>query len=327
MSQSRFQDYFTNAGYIGSLNAMREHDASAINMGVVYVEDNSDVAFWKMFINEHFPNQYKLQTASSGVTGKRALEKLYSGANIHALIAVDSDYDYIKARYQSDHPFNKNPFILHTFGFSRENALIEKSSLQSFINKCEYTVSHNINLIEFMNKFTKLAWFGLARFALTLVNNKYQSYIESDFHDCFNITNQDFITNGLTTDCSTLDIIKDRLTNFFSTQSFLSSDLQKIQADLSTLGINQDNAYRFICGHTLYALVSKIHEQLVKNLYDAEISLIRKQFNGTLIKERIKQIDTSFSPKFSLETFYTTYPMNDNDEIHQKILNRIRSLK
>lgn len=327
MSSSKFQSYFTNPEYIGGLNAIREHDATASSMGIVYVEDSSDIAFWKTFISQYFVDQYKFQTASQGVAGKPALEALYQGANIKALIAVDSDYDYIKAKYESEHVFNSNPFILHTFGFSRESALIEKNSVQEFIDKCQFTISHQVDIKKFFEQLTKLAWSGLVRFITALMNDDYQSYEQADFHSCFNITDQTFITENLALDCEPLSIINDRLTQLFCHQDFLDSDLSTTEQMLANLGINENNAYRFICGHTIDNLITKIHEQLLSVLYDNEVSSISEQFTGRQIKERIKQINNDFKPRFRLETFYTMYPINNSDEIHKQILDRVASLK
>lgn len=327
MALSKFQSYFTNPDYISGLNAIREHDADASSMGVVYVEDSSDISFWKTFISQYFVDQYKFQTASKGNTGKRALEALYQGANIKALIAVDSDYDYIKANYESEHVFNTNPFILHTFGFSRESVLIEKTSLQGFINRCQFTIDHQVDIKQFIEQLTKLAWSGLVKFVTAWMNDNYQSYEQADFHSCFNITDQPFITENLALDFQLLSIIDDRLAQVFCQQDFLGSDLSATEQTLEDIGIKENNAYRFICGHTINNLIAKIHEQLLSILYDNEVSSIKEQFTAQQIQERIKQINNDFKPRFSLETFYTMYPVNDNDEIHQKILDRIAKLK
>ncbi len=272
---SNFQDFFTNADYIGGYNAIREHDISARDMGVVYVEDGSDVMFWREFIEKHFPNRYRFQTASNGVTGKRALEKLYDTANKKALIAVDSDYDCIKAKFDTNHPFNRNHnhCILHTVGFSRESALIEKDSLQGFLQRCQYTVPHNINLTDFIDEFSQWAWFGLSRFITANYNDRYQflagidlHHEESAFHKCFNITDKQLICEDLTLDHSLLATVKDNLDNLFQKNNFTDSDLQTTEKILIELGINENNAYRFICGHTLEELIKAIHNQLLKKL-------------------------------------------------------------
>ncbi len=324
---SNFQNYLTNADYISGYNAIREHDISARDMGLVYVEDDSDVMFWRAFIEEYFPKRYHFQTASNGVTGKRALEKLYDNANIQALIAVDSDYDYIKAKIDNSHPFNTNSYILHTFAFSRESALIEKDNLHNFLQKCRYTVSHNIDLISFVYQFSKLAWFGLIRFMTANYNDNYQSYIESDFHQCFNIMDKQFISENLTLDNSILATVEENLKNLFQENNFTNNDLNSTEKVLINLEINEDNAYRFICGHTLENLVKKIHEQLIKELLKRERSNINDNYDGQERKNKQKQLRNIFEPKFSLETFFTCYLISKDDEIHQKILNQVASLK
>ncbi len=331
---SNFQDFFTNPDYISGYNAMLEHDISAHDIGMVYVEDSSDVMFWREFIEKYFSNRYRFRTASNGVTGKRALEKLYNTANIQALIAVDSDYDCIKAKSETDHPFNHNPYILHTFGFSRESALIEKDSLQNFLQRCQYTVPHRIDLANFINQFSQLAWVGLIRFITANYNDSYQLYggvdldhTESDFHQCFNITDKQFISENLALDHSPLATVKDNLDSLFQENNFFEDDLSLTRRILTELGINENNAYRFICGHTLDKLVKKIHKQLINALLKRERSAINENYDGKERKNRQKQLGNTFEPKFSLETFFTMYPINETDEIHQKILERVKAIK
>ncbi|PID37847.1 MAG: hypothetical protein CR966_00185 [Pseudomonadales bacterium] len=312
---SNFQDFFTNPDYIGGYNAIREHDISARDMGMVYVEDGSDVAFWRIFIDKCHPNQYSIGVFSKEddgdgrdgriITGKRKLEEFYPRLNTKVLVAVDSDYDCIKAKFNSSdsfnnsHPFNHNPYILHTFGFSRESALIEKDSLHGFLQRCQYTVPHHIDLANFINQFSQLAWFGLIRFITANYNDSYQLYEESDFHQCFNITDKQFIRENLALDNSPLAIVKGNLNNLFQENHFFEDDLNVTQQILTELGINENNAYRFICGHTLDKLVKKIHKDLLDILYDKEIVVIRGQFQGNEIRERIEQLKNNFNSHIS----------------------------
>lgn len=324
-----FTQFLTDRNFIGAYNASKEGNKEAAKKGIVYVEDDSDQYFWETFVNSVFPDQYKVQATiinRPGERGKRALEKLYQGANKKVLIAVDSDYDFICPNYKFGYHFYSNQFILHTFGFSRESAILEIKILDKYFKNCKFTIQNNVDLISFISKFSNIAYNGLIQFTNEIINNNRLKLTESDFSNCFNILNKDIVKDDLSLDESLLSIIENNIISLFSSINLSVEEFNIAEERLKSLGINPNNAYRFICGHTVYDLIVMIHDQLKDLLFDLEFKKIKKDFEKEAIGDRHKQLKSYFKTHFSIETICRSYPISQADEIHLKIIDRISRL-
>ncbi|MCU4437485.1 DUF4435 domain-containing protein [Acinetobacter bereziniae] len=321
-----FSQFLTDGNFIGAYNASKEGNKEAAEKGVVYIEDDTDQFFWETFVNTVFPNQYNVQASiigRPGKRGKRALEKLYQGANKKVLIAVDSDYDFICPNYKFGTHFYSNQFILHTFGFSRESALLEIKNLDCFFRNCKFTIQNNIDLISFISKFSNIAYIGLVQFTNEIFNKNKSNITESDFSNCFNILDKKIVTDDLLLDENLLQIIENNIISLFSSIKLTVAEFENAEQRLKILGINPNNAYRYICGHTVYDLIIKIYDQLKDLLFDLEFQKIKDDFGKDDIGPRYKQLKSYFETHFAIETFCRSYPICQTDEIHVKIIDRI----
>lgn len=328
---SDFQSYLTNGNFISAYLANKEGNKNSAQKGLVYIEDDSDQVFWEKFVNSHFPNQYNVQASIKdrpSQRGKRALEKLYEGANEKVLIAVDSDYDLIcpTANPEYSQFLTNNRFIIHTYGFSRESALLDKHYINLFFKSIKHTIQHNADIESFLNKFSYIAFQGLVFFSNELNSGNTLGFIESDFHNCFHILEKKIVKDDLSLDENILDIIENNLCAYFHQLQYTDEQIAKAESYLHAFNINSDNAYRYISGHTVYDLISKIHEQLTDIIYKKEVDKIKANFSGKAIGERISQLSSSFPKQFPLEAFCHSYPINQNDEIHQKIKDKVASI-
>ena len=324
-----FQSYFTNTNYISAYNANKEGNKKAADKGLVFVEDDTDQFFWEKFINLYYPNQYNVQASIKdrpGERGKRALEQLYDSANEKVLIAIDSDYDFICPNYKYGYHLHQNKYILHTFGFSRESALLEKESLNNFFQSIKFTITHNINILSFVEKFSIIVFKALAIFSNEINNENKNGLIEKDFHRCFNILDQKIVKDDLSLDESLLIRVEHNLHSFFSNLEYTDEKISDSESYLNSFDINLQNAYRFISGHTFYDLIITIHMQLTSVLYRLELEKIKDNYQGIAIQQRKSQLREYFSKQFSIETFCHNYPINENDEIHKKIADKVASI-
>lgn len=328
---SDFQSYLTNGNFIGAYNANKEGDKNSFEKGIVYIEDDSDQVFWEKFIDAVFPHQYNVQASiidRPSQRGKRALEKLYESANKKVLIAVDSDYDIIcpSSNPQYSGFLLNNPFILHTCSYSKESVCIHKVHLNEFFKKIKHTIKHDINILSFLEKFSKVAFDGLVIFAYELNHGNEKLLIQDDFHKCFNILEQELINEDLTINEESILIIQNNLEHYFVDMNYPPDVMNQMQEYLINLGINVDNAYRFISGHTVYNLIFKVYSQLINKLKSMEIDRLKREFSGKELGNRVGQISDIFSKNFTLESCCNDYPINPDDEIHQEILNKIKRL-
>ena len=331
MSNSQFGDYFTNPNFVGGYNAIKEGKKEAFKKGMVYVEDDSDISLWKKFINQILPNKYNFTTATSSkgnkAEGKRVLEKMYPKANIKVLFAVDADYDFLTSNLDISHAFRDNPFILHTYSFSKESVMLEKTQLDNFIQKCQHTQSHNADLEKFLVLFSEVAFDGLIKYLAFIKQHNFQIIEYNEFHQCFNIKSKIIVTDDLSLDNSVIHEVVVNLSHFFSQKNLAEADIQQMKVLFDSLNITRENAYRFISGHEIYDLIEEVHEQLTKKLYDKEINSIKQNCTGKAIQERIKQVKRIFEQSFKLATFCNTYVPNEQDEIHQRILEQVQKIK
>lgn len=320
---SSFLEYPFEPNYIKSYNLMR--------LGVMkfnlYTEDDSDIWFWEKFIETVLPNKYRIMTLAN--RGKRALEPHYHKAKPEALIAVDSDFDYLCPNVHHGSQFQSNPYLLHTFTYSRESVLIERSYIQRFIEDIKFTIAHDVDIDAFIQEFSKLVYDGLIKF-ISLKNFKNIDLNNDEFHKCFHITHRQTIVlnskNLPTIDMSVLSDISDNFAKYFQPYSISSAEYESSRSHLNRLGVNENNAYRFINGHSLEELVLKIIEQLVIALSNLELNTIKQGFQGKQIADRKKQVEKELKQVSQLHTHLRRYPICDNDEIHHKILAKIRGI-
>lgn len=317
---SEFNEFFTNPDYIGGYNAILSGNKDDRNKGIVYVEDDADVWFWRKLIEQHFPNEYEYKTASKNGQGKIALRQFYDRLNKKVLIARDADYDWIFSG-QDD---LENPYILHTFAYGKESVLIEKYTLGQFFKGISHTYCHQVVMQDVLDKFSELVFVGLCYLTdFYLKNNSISTINLDNFNKNYHLLDKNFILDDLNFNSSLFDDLKTKICNDFK----LSNNQMIIAKNyLSKYCIFPNNAYRFISGHLLDDFISNIHKQLCNQLKNKEMKEIRNNFEGKAISERQKQLRHIFQSNFSLETYYRQYLIDNNDEIHQKILEKIARL-
>lgn len=317
---SEYQDYFTNPNYLSVYNALMLENAKDVGKGVVYIEDSSDVWFWRKLIERYFPNQYEYKTAIRNQQGKIALRQFYKTLNKKILVARDADYDWLFA-HQDD---LNHQYILHTFAYGKESVLIEKQSINEFFKDISHTHCHDVVMNEVIKQWSELIFMGLCW--LTHQYLTYQSihHINLDwFNKNFHLLDKNLILDELKFDIDVFNIIKN---NINDNLSLSNDDMNNATQYLSKYGIDKNNAYRFISSHLLDEFVNKIHEQLCNQLQSKEVNEIKQSFEGKVIHERQKQLSHIFKQHFSLPTHYRQYLIDDNDEIHQRILYKIQQI-
>lgn len=327
---SEFKGFITNDLFAGSYNALLTGDPKDRTKGFVFVEDDSDSSFWEEFISQYYPDEYTFRTSSKSnkkVAGKRFLESIYETASSKIIIAVDSDYDYIAAKDKPEHAFNQSKYIIHTYGFSRESVQLEKNSLQEFFRRCKWTVSHNIDIIKFLEEFSIVSFDGLAKYLVLLKRNDYNSKYQKDFDSCFNVLNKELVNEELYLDNSTIYNINTNLNDFFDDKGISAADISAEKVFLTSISINKDNAYRFISGHVFFDLINKIYLDTIIQLKKKEVDIVKNGLTGTEIGNRIAQIMNEFKDLFSFKAHCNLYPINREDEVHKLILLDIKNIK
>lgn len=321
---SVFLEFPFKADYIKSYNLM----LFGVKKYNLYIEDDSDKWFWEKFINKFFPNQYR--TLSLVTRGKRALEPYYQEAKIEALIAVDSDFDYLCSNIGYGNALHSNPYLLHTFSYSRESALIEKSHIQDFVADINFTIVNEIDINQFIQLFSEHVFNGLTNF-IYLKNFNQVELNHDEFHRCFHLTDNQIVTvnsqNIPIIDMNVLNPIPQKLQFYFQSYTISPAEHQTALNHMSSLGVTPANAYRFINGHDLEKLIISVIKQLTATLTSLELNYIKRDFQGKQISERKNQIEKTLKEESQIKTHLRRYLICDNDEVHQNICAQFAALK
>lgn len=321
---SAFLEYLFKAQYIVTYNKMNGYKYTSN----LYVEDSSDIWFWEKFIERLFPNTYNVIPWSK--RGKCNLASYYTEAKVEALIAVDSDFDYICHNIGYNDKFHDNLYVLHTFAYNRESVLIEKDNIQKFLSDIKISVSHDVRIDLFIDKFSEIVFEGLVDF-IYIKNFREENISHDNFDKCFHITDKEIIIVNErklpVINMEILDEIPQKFQDFFNSYSISLSERLEAKEHLNALGVNSKNAYRFINGHKLEDLIIKIVEKLTSSLLNLELEVIKKDFSGAEIEKRKRQAKKTLDNESQIQTYLRRYIICEQDEIHQKICNKISLIK
>jgi len=320
---SDFISYTSNIEYIKAFTEIKLGKQKKL----IYVEDKSDIFFWEKLIKFSNLENYEILVYSNNrIKGKRILETRFEDVNEYFMMAIDSDYDYLCPNHRKG-SFLESKYILHTFGYSKESILIEKNRLNTFFKNIKYTINHKVEINEFLDKFSHLCFKGLSLYINELINNRFEIQ-QNSFDSCFNILGEKLISeDDLSINLKLLDKIELKINNLFS-NDVDEKEYKRTLDYISNFNINEDNAYRFISGHVLADLISKIDELLKKYLLKKELDLDKDHCqNPKEIPQRKKNLSNIFNSQFSIDTFYRYHFYDPEDFLIVKIQNKIRELK
>ncbi|UXJ04240.1 DUF4435 domain-containing protein [Morganella morganii] len=134
--------------------------------GILYVENPSDRLFWENVIAHVCPEQYSVKSFSlDNAPGKRSLEKEYSKLHRFYIVGVDGDFDYLcPSRHEFANSLNSNPYVIHTFTYSRENVIFNMPSVIDISNRLAFR-HHLINdCVSALTEYSKIIFPALSFF-------------------------------------------------------------------------------------------------------------------------------------------------------------------
>ena len=222
---------------------------------LVYVEDEEDIAFWRNVLNPYETNkvQFDIQLTSKTalVKGNDVVLKMKTGT--HLIGCVDSDYDYL---LQSTTPqskrINEDEFIFQTYTYSIENLLCFEGSLHQLCVQATKQDNKRIDLAQLLvlysnityNLFLWSVYFGLEKNTV--------DFTITDFCDTVKILDKVIIAeqgktalNGLT------ERVRNKKQELEKKHPTLIPKVKKLAEQLELLGVNANNTYLFMQGHTV----------------------------------------------------------------------------
>lgn len=268
--------------------------------GVLYVENPSDRLFWESVIAQVCPEQYSVKSFSlEDAPGKRSLEKEYSKLHPFYIVGVDGDFDYLcPDRHEFANSLNNNPFVIHTFTYSRESVIFSIPSILDISNRLSFRNKLNHDSVTALTEYSKIIFPALAIFSYAH-NLDWQKFKENNFMQAISLpADEKLLTDDLRVNAVALDRVR------VGSQKYIDSTLNaigdgrdvEIYCDiLKGRHITPDVAYMFIDGHYLKDNIVKPMLDLLKRKNKAEdISEVKEKIPENRWRQSINEVNNYF---------------------------------
>ncbi len=226
----------------------------------VYVEGHEDEAFWYDILKDYEPQKNivfditPLSRNNSLATGKQTILKHANNTGKHLILCVDSDYDYLLPTHSGNSKeINLNQYIFQTYVYSTENLKCYKESLQGVCVRATKNSEQKINLSKLLKLYSNIIHPLLLWSLYFTSKNDTTTFTITNFSDIVKI----LINVDIDTRCKAaiLDVEQRVQAKIAELEQSHPSDIQKVAAlsqQLRPSGLNEDTAYLFMNGHTLF---------------------------------------------------------------------------
>ncbi|HCT5876518.1 DUF4435 domain-containing protein [Proteus mirabilis] len=262
---SEFDNLLKSARY---LNAYTRQQTGK-PQGVLFVENPSDRIFWENVIAHVCPNKYSVKAYSlDKAPGKRSFEKDYDKLHSSFIVGVDSDFDYLcPTRHDQAKALNENPFIIHTFVYSRESVVFNINSVNDISTRLVFRNRLTNDCIKALIEYSKIIFPALSVFSYAH-NCDWQNFKEDQFMKAISLPeNKGLLTDELVIDSAVFENIK------ISSERYIESILKNIGDEINkeyccnimlNRNITPETAYMYINGHYLKDNIIKPMLELLK---------------------------------------------------------------
>lgn len=323
------KNYFTNRDYVKAYVTMEsaEKDTS----GLIYIESESDREFWDSIIKACAKGKYlfKFKTKQEGKSeprGKSILEDLYSTANEAALVAIDSDFDYISPnRSDISKKINSNKYVLQTYAYAIENIKLDYLRVDKCLGKICFFEPNEHKITAFMKTYSSIIHQVLLKY-LYLINIGAQlPFYDDEFHE--KIIPKDIVYCYSNSDFSALIALTSETDSLLSP---LLDDMKSFSvfSELSYYrGMSAENCYKFIRGHDVQdKIINPIINYIRQDLIIKESARIKTAFEAKDIEDRLREVKGHFKDKCNFHTLINCIPHTEDDSIYNKICDHVRSI-
>jgi len=271
-----------DADFIERLNALRPRNAR-IHVQV-YVEGREDVTFWYHILRE-YERQKNIKfditphsKANDLTKGKSAVLEYANITKKNLILCVDSDYDYLLNGHTSESTIiNQNQYIFQTYSYSIENLKCYHESLHNVCVSATTNSNEKIDLSKLLKLYSNIIYPLLLWSLYFASKNDTDAFTISSFSGIIKILeNPDINTQCESTIRNIRQKVKTKIARLEQTHP---TDIQKVKTlsqNLRELGLNENTAYLFMPGHTLFDnVVLMILKSLCNELRKEEIKKIR----------------------------------------------------
>lgn len=222
----------------------------------VFVEGYEDVAFWRG-IFDHFRNPYlrfeiSVPTREDLPKGKKVLLSMAHEAGDGTLLCMDSDFDYLfgEADEQS-REIVESPFMFHTYAYATENYLCYAPSLHNVCVKATKNDTHIFDFVRFMADYSRTIY-PLFLWYVYSASRKTENVLTLlDFKTSVRLGYLDLEDNGAHTIEWLSRHVEQRLESLRRQYPQMTADVGRFGEYLKSRGVEPEQTYLFMHGHTL----------------------------------------------------------------------------
>lgn len=283
-------------------------ESSGTQKGIIYIEDAVDRTFWEKAINAVFPSRYEIKPYSQpGAEGKRKLEKEYRNLHKNFLVAVDADYDYIcPERNEFAAELNNNPFILHTYIYSKESYIHTSEAIDYLTNSVHLNVQTEHCIHQVLQRYSTIIFDAFCLFAW-LHNRDARQHREHDFNQCIalpngiKVLNDDLTVNENALQQLTLSV--ERYINQYSQYIDDEVGFNRHKEFLRDRGLGPDNTLLFTNGHSLLDTIFRpAYEMFIKKSRKNDNDWVQANYDENQVRARKQQVRNHYDDNCKLTT-------------------------
>ena len=222
----------------------------------VFAEGYEDVAFWRS-IFDHFDNDYlrfeiSVPTREDLPKGKKVLLSMIPKSNEEMLLCVDSDFDYLFGdRTEVSQLVNDSPFMFHTYTYATENYLCYAPSLHNVCVKATKNDTHIFDFEEFMAAYSRTIYPVFLWYVYSAQLSHESVFPLVDFKNTVRLGYLEVECNGADTLAWLERQVRRKLHRLEDEHPQMKDEIEDFASYLKTKGVEPENTYLFMQGHTL----------------------------------------------------------------------------
>ena len=223
----------------------------------VYVEGYEDVAFWRgifdHFRNPHLRFEISVPNRDDLPKGKKVLMSMLDKVDKErVLLCVDSDFDYLFAgeTEQSERILNADN-MFHTYTYATENYLCYAPSLRNVCVKATKNDTRIFDFVRFMAAYSEIIYPLFLWYVYSARHSTENVFTLAEFRAAVRLGYVDIRHNGEGTLAWLQRNVERRHQALINDNPEMCEAVEALGTQLKKCGVERDNCYLFMHGHTL----------------------------------------------------------------------------
>ncbi len=222
----------------------------------VFVEGYEDVAFWRGIFDDFECDgvtfEISVPPRRDLAKGKKVLFDMLDNASPLLLLCADSDFDYLFGETtESSRLLHSSPYMFHTYAYATENFLCYAPSLHNVCVKATKNDTRIFDFERFMADYSRTVYPLFLWYAFSAQRKTESFFTLLDFKSSVKINYVEVDDNGASTIEWLARQVGRKLETLQHRHTGLEGDLNRFAGEISRRGLEPENTYLFMQGHTL----------------------------------------------------------------------------